>query len=94
MKWQAAIVLLAIALTILAPPALPLVTAHGQAAQIGTLDVCHSATPALAANGEMPCITTMVSIHRPVMFIAIAASQKPFFLLSLFNVDTEHPPKA
>ncbi len=94
MKWQAVIVLLAIALTILVPPALPQTSAQGRPAQIGTLDVCHAATPALAANSEMPCIATVVSVHRPVMFIAIAASQKPFFLLSLFNIDTEHPPKA
>ncbi len=94
MKWQAVIVLLAIALTILAPPALPLVTAHGQAAQIGTLDVCHSATPTLAANGEMPCINSVPTVHRPIRFVTLTASQKPFFLQSFFTFDSEHPPKA
>ncbi len=94
MKWQAVIVLLAIALTVLAPPALPLITARGQAAQIGDLDVCHSSFPAIAANGEMPCINSLPAVHRPVGFITHAVTQKPFFLQSLFTFDSEHPPKA
>ncbi len=94
MKWQAVIVLLAIALTIFAPPALPLVTAHGQAAQLGSLDVCHSATPVLAANGEMPCINALPAVHRPTSFVIHTFTQKPFFLQSLFTFDSEQPPKA
>ncbi len=94
MKWPAVIVLLAIALTVFVPPVLPQTSMHSRTAEIGSLDVCHAATPALAANGEMPCIATVMSVHCPVMFIAISPSQKPFFLLSVYNSDTEHPPKA
>jgi hypothetical protein len=94
MKWQAVIVLVAIALTILVPPALPLMSVPGRHAQIGTLDVCHSALPAIAANGEMPCINSMPAVHRPTSFVTHTISQKPFFLQSLFTFDSEHPPKA
>jgi len=94
MKWQAVIVLLAIALTILAPPALPLMNVPGRHAQIGALDVCHSATPAVAANGEMPCINSTPAVHCPTSFVAHTVSQKPFFLQSLLTFDSEHPPKA
>ena len=94
MKWQAIIVLLAIALTVLAPPSLPLLVARGGHAEIGALDVCHQATPALTSTGDMPCINSAPTVHRPVSFVTLSASQKPFFLQSLFTFDREHPPKA
>jgi hypothetical protein len=94
MKWQAIIVLLAIALTVLAPPSLPLTVARGGHAEIGDLDVCHQATPALSSAGEMPCINSVPAVHRPASFVTLSASQKPFFLQSLFTFDREHPPKA
>jgi hypothetical protein len=57
MKWNAVLVLLAIAVGIIVPPSLPMIIAHGGQASIGVLDVCHSATPALSSNGEMPCVS-------------------------------------
>ncbi len=94
MKWQAIIVLLAITLTILAPSALPLMSVKGGHTQIGTLDVCHSEIPAVASNGEMPFINSIPAVPRPVNFVTVTASQKPFFLQSFFTFDCEHPPKA
>lgn len=94
MKWKAVIVLLAISFTIFAPPSLPLTAAHDGHSRIGSLDICHSAIPAISANGEMPCITPGPAVHCPTIFIALTASQKPFFLQPLFTFDSEHPPKA
>ena len=56
MKLQAVIILLAIALSIVVPPSLPMLISQDAEASIGTLDVCHSATPALSSNGDMPCL--------------------------------------
>jgi len=56
MRWKAIIVLLAVALGIIVPPSLSLTLADGGHSAIGTLDVCHSATPALSSNGDMPCV--------------------------------------
>lgn len=56
MKWKTYIVLLAIALSTLAPPPLPLLSGQDAMAEIGMLDVCHSSVPALASNGDMPCV--------------------------------------
>lgn len=56
MKWRAYIVLLAIALSTLAPSSFPFLSGQDAMAEIGMLDVCHSAVPALASNGDMPCL--------------------------------------
>ncbi len=94
MKWQAFIVLAAIVLAIFAPPALPLLGAHGASAQIGTLDLCSSGIPALAANGEMPCISHVPALQCPTMIITFTAFQKPVFVQFLFTFDNERPPRA
>jgi hypothetical protein len=65
MRWQAIIVLLAITLSVFVPPSLSLTGSCGQAA-IGTLDVCHSAIPALSSNGEMPCMNECSNAHLPL----------------------------
>ena len=57
--WQAVqsvIVLLAILCSIVAPPSLCLAAADGGHEMIGTLDVCHSTSPALSARGSQPCV--------------------------------------
>lgn len=56
MKWKSVLILLSIALSIVLPPSFPLLSDHGATAAIGTLDVCHSAMPALSSNGDMPCV--------------------------------------
>lgn len=94
MKWHAVIVLLAIALTVLAPPSLPLMVERGGQAEIGALEVCHSATPALSSTGEMPCMNSLPPLHRPDIAITYTTSQKPFFVQLLSTFDNEQPPKA
>jgi len=92
MRWQAAIVLLAITLSMVVLPSLPLAGRGGQAA-IGTLDVCHSAIPALSSNGEMPCLNEYSNAPLPL------ALQEIIHLVSLpdksvfIAFQDERPPK-
>jgi hypothetical protein len=93
MKWQALIVLLAIALSIIVPPSLPFLSDHGATTAIGALDVCHSAMPALSANGDMPCVSE--SLCRPLHLdlYDISAMVNPPLKLSAMSFQDERPPK-
>jgi hypothetical protein len=55
MKVKTIIVLTAIAFSVLSPLSLHLVILHGQTS-FEVFDVCHAATPAIASNGEVPCL--------------------------------------
>ncbi|HEX9138032.1 MAG TPA: hypothetical protein VF905_13995 [Nitrospirota bacterium] len=93
MKLHAVIVLLAIALSIVLPPSLPVLSAHGGQASIGVLDVCHSATPALSSGGEMPCVSErpcrLPSLEQSRIPVMINPSCKPV----LIAYQKEQPPK-
>ena len=96
MKLQSVIILFAIALTIAFPPSFQFLSAdhHREQAEIGALDVCHSTTPTLSSNGDMPCvhIALCILISSPVI-VTSHNSNQPFthFILSLQD---ERPPKA
>jgi hypothetical protein len=94
MKWQALIILLAIALSIVVPPSLPFLSDHGAMAAIGTLDTCHSATPALSANGDMPCMNECPCRHLPFAESKTADIFTPLFKPLLIAFQDERPPKA
>jgi hypothetical protein len=93
MKWQAVIVLLAITLSIVVPPSLPFLSGHGAMASIGTLDVCHSATPALSSNGDMPCVNECPCRPLPLaqnkVIIVPNSHLSPYFIA----FQDERPPK-
>ncbi len=93
MKWQAVIVLLAISLTIAIPPSPSLTNSHTGHAMIGNLDICHSSTPALSSNGNMPSIQE--SFCHP---ISLALQETAEIVNSRFKpiitvFDNERPPK-
>jgi hypothetical protein len=94
MRWKSIILLLAIALSIVVPPALPIMIAQGGQTEIGTLDVCHSATPALSSNGDMPCINSAIDQPLPPglsnISAVIAPRSKPFCIA----FQDERPPKS
>jgi len=93
MKLQAVILMLAILLGIMAPPALTFAAAHDTKAAIGTLDICSHAAPAVSTGGEMPCMHTTPCNYAPVQFVLLIMSDNPVF--SPFNIpsDNEHPPR-
>ena len=93
MRLKALIVLLAIAFSIVGPPTLSLTLSdHGHAA-IGTLDVCNSSTPALSAQGDMPCLNECTS--NPFSFALYKASEiiNPPCKPLLIAFQDERPPK-
>jgi hypothetical protein len=94
MKWQALIVLLAISLSIVVPSSLPFLSDHGAMAAIGTLDVCHSAIPALSSNGDMPCMSECPCRPLPLELYKIAVIVNPLFKPSALSFQDELPPKA
>jgi len=94
MRWQALIVLLAVLVGIAVPPALPLVLGHDGRAAIGTLDLCHSSTPALSSNGEMPCVSECTCSFSPLVKTVTADITKFFFTPSVIAFPDERPPKA
>jgi len=93
MKWQALIVLLAIAFTIAVPPVLILPGGPTGQAMIGTLDICHSATPALSSNGSMPFI--QASSCHPLHLTLQETSEiiDPFFKPAITTFQDDRPPK-
>ncbi len=93
MKWKAIIVLLAIAFSIVVPPALPFLSDHNAMAEIGTLDVCHSAAPALFSNGDMPCVNECACRHLPLVESKKAVVVTFPFKPLLISFQDERPPK-
>ena len=94
MKWQSIIVLLALAIAILAPPSFaPTASHHGQPT-LSSLDVCHSASPAIAAGGEMPGLAVHSQAQAPAPYIAYLDELKPLFTAFLIISGNERPPAA
>ncbi len=94
MRWQSIIVLLAIALSIALPPALPIMADQDGQAEIGTLDVCHSTTPALSSNGEMPCINECMNQPLPPGLSTVSDVAPPRFKPFGIAFQDERPPKS
>lgn len=94
MKWQALIVLLAITLSIIAPPSLPFLSDNGATEAIGALDVCHSATPALSASVDMPCVNEYPCCPLHLELYKISELVNPLLKLSAITFQDERPPKA
>jgi hypothetical protein len=94
MKWQAVIVLLAIALTIVMPPSFSFSCGHAGHAMIGTLDICHSATPALSSSGNMPYMQQCPCHPLPLVLQETSEIVNPLFKPFITAFQDERPPKA
>jgi hypothetical protein len=94
MKWKAILVLLAIVLSFIVPPSLPFMADRGALAEIGTLDVCHSATPALSTNGEMPCVNVSALSPLPLAQNQVPEIVNPRLKPFLIASQDERPPKS
>jgi hypothetical protein len=94
MRWQAVIILLAIAFSIIIPPSLPMIIVHDGHASIGSLDVCNSSTPAVSARGDMPCVNECPCQSLPLARIASVEIEKTPFRPFLIAFQDERPPKA
>lgn len=94
MRWQALIVLIAIIVSTVSPPFLPQIFAKEGKSMIGILNVCHSATPALSSNGDMPCVNECTCSQVPAPFVTSSKSPHSFLTQMPFPKLDEHPPKA
>ena len=94
MKWQALIVLLALALGVAAPPSLSWLANTDNEAEIGILDVCHSTNPSLSAGSDIPCISECLGHHAPLITSSLqeitSVALKPLFIA----FQDERPPQA
>jgi hypothetical protein len=93
MRLFAVIILLSLTLGILVPPVLSMTFAQDGVPCIGTLDVCHSAVPALASCGEMPCVNQSFPCGRPPVSIITFDQAGLLFHLVAFPSDIEQPPR-
>jgi hypothetical protein len=93
MRLQAVMALLAIAFSIAVPPFLPLTIDHGWQAAIGTIDVCHTATPVLSSNGDMPCMNECPCNRLPLAQNKVPEIVNSPFRPFLIAFQDEHPPK-
>jgi hypothetical protein len=94
MRWKALIVLLAVLIGVVVPPSLPLLTAAGAEASLGTLDVCHKASPALFSHGEMPCMNECPCQPLPLASISVPAVSASVFRPLLLPFQDERPPQS
>jgi hypothetical protein len=75
------------------PPSFSSVIGHDNKPVLGTLDVCHTATPALASNGEMPCMNECPCGHVPASPVAFAKQFDPLISEFLLITRNERPPQ-
>ena len=92
MRWKAIIVLAAIVLAFAAAPLTLQVVVADNRVRIGTLDVCHSAVPALSLNGDMPFLSAGIEHHTPFSATADAVLPEAKHSQILFTDLTEQPP--
>jgi hypothetical protein len=93
MKLQAVIVLLAIALGVAVPPALPMMAVGGGEAEIGVLDLCHAGAPALSSNGDIPCMNECPCRPLPLSKNRVCAVPTPRCKPFIIAYQDERPPK-
>jgi hypothetical protein len=93
MRCQAIIILLAFALSIIIPQTLPIINTVGKYEEINTLDICHSATPAISSSRDMPCLNEFALSQPPVSQSVAAIIMVTPLKRALLVFQLEHPPK-
>jgi hypothetical protein len=66
---------------------------HDEQAEIGILDFCHPATPALSSNGDMPSINAFSCCPLPLAACMVSIKITPPLKTSIIAFQDEHPPK-
>jgi hypothetical protein len=93
MRWQAVIILAAIIVSIVAPASLPLIAERGGESTIGTLNICHSAAPALSSSGQTPCVNEYQYKPRPFLQNHVSQMADPLVKPLFIVFQDERPPK-
>jgi hypothetical protein len=84
-----------IVVTIFAPMTLftPMAVNDGRSF-LGNLDVCHSATPAVSSNGEMPCVAASICSAAPLLTASSHYALQKVFLELILSSRNEQPPRS
>lgn len=89
------ILLIVLTFTVLAPAtSFTLIVVNDGRSFLGTLDVCHSATPALSSNGEMPCVGLSPCTAPPTLSVSFFEPVQPVFTELILTTRNEHPPRS
>ena len=89
------LLLIVLAVTMVTPlSSFTLSIAGKECAMLTTLDVCHSATPALSSNGEMPCVHITANIIIPAVIVSIHETAYPVFTELILTTRNEQPPQS
>jgi hypothetical protein len=95
MRSVSVILLVVLAFTVFAPmTSYTLMVVNDGRAFLGTLDVCHSAAPALSSNGEMPCVPIAVHSAIPSLSMMNLEPGNPLFTELILTTCNEHPPRS
>lgn len=94
LRVSAVLILLVILFGIIIPPTFPGAYDQARPPEIGTLDVCRSAMPALSLLGHIPCIHERPNRDLPLSPIATISPDSRPFTPTLLASQPEHPPQA
>jgi hypothetical protein len=95
MKQVTCVLLVVIAFTVFVPMTLfTLTIVNNGGSFLGNLDVCHSASPALSLNGEMPCVTASICITAPLLSESVNDSLHNVILELILSSRNEQPPQS
>ncbi len=94
MRWLAVVLLIVIAFAVVIPPSFYMTTRGSFTAEIGTMDICHSATPALASDGEMPMMCGCPCTPAPPALIGDYRFVKTSFHTPVLIREDVQPPEA
>jgi hypothetical protein len=89
------ILLIVLAFTLVTPlSSFSLGIAGNDVDMLSTLDVCHSAAPALSSNGEMPCVHMTANDIIPVVFVTFHETAHSLFTELILTTRNEQPPQS
>lgn len=95
MRWISILLLVILAVTLVTPlSSFSLVIAGKDRSMLSTLDVCHSAAPALSSNGEMPCVPMNAHGIVPNLFVTFPEAACPVFTELILTTRNEQPPQS
>lgn len=94
MKCSALLILLSIAVSVLSRATLPASFRCDALEQIGPIDVCNSAAPALASCGSLDCLPEFFCKRCPLAANTIADTHSPSGKQLLIVFREERPPEA
>ena len=95
MRPVACILFIVLTITVLTPMTLfTFMAVNDGQTFLGELDVCHSAAPALSANGDMPCVCLASFTAPPALSVSLSDPVASVFTELILTSSSEHPPRS